>query len=192
VNAGDTVVFEVQPNAISAYIEYRFNFGEGTLTGWAREPRIEHQYKSAGTYWAQAEVQTTLRARVLTKITDKERIEVAAVRAATPMPTRTKARERITPSPEKKKTPAPNAFPWLWFLAGGLLVVVALWRFRPKNGAIPPRPTFYPHWGERPRTTGHENIGINYELHLDPDFASGTTTLETLEPRLVTAIKELP
>jgi PKD domain len=195
VKAGDTVMFEVQPGAISPYVEYRFNFGDGDWTGWAKEPKREYQYKSAGTYSAQAEVQITLRARVQTKTMAPEKIDVADVRPLTPTPTRTKARERVTPSPQGEKTTGKtttNVFPWLWFLAGGLLVAVVLWRVWPNNAVVLPPLTFEAHWDNTPQTTGQKKIPINYELRFDPNFSSGIHKLEPLGPDLVKAIKEVP
>jgi hypothetical protein len=73
-------------------------------------------------------------------------------------------------------------------LAGGLLVAVVLWRVWPNNVV----PTFEAHWADTPQTTGHEKIGINYELHFDPNFSEGDHQFDVRGPKLVTAIKELP
>jgi hypothetical protein len=78
--------------------------------------------------------------------------------------------------------------PWLWFLAGGLLVVgvaYLLW-------VILKRVTFHPHWDDTPQTTGQEKICINYELHFDSNFSEGDHQFDVREPKLVTAIKEIP
>jgi len=122
----------------------------------------------------------------------------------TPPPRLTPVQVTPTPTPKRKPvqvTPTPTPIiigtteatsRWLYvLLGGGLFVVVVLaYLLKGKQVAIPPSPTFYPHWDRRaPLTRRPESVSINYELHFDPNVSSGQHEIDTLGTDLVTSIR---
>lgn len=112
----------------------------------------------------------------------------------TPSPRPTRFRPTATPSPTPTPVitrPPEGSVPWFYILLiGGLIAAGALAYSLKGKPVILQSPTFHLHWDRgAPETKRQENIAINYELHLDPNFVQGKHELDTRGADLITAIR---
>lgn len=112
----------------------------------------------------------------------------------TPSPRPTRFRPTATPSPTPTPVvtrPPEGSVPWFYILlVGGLIAAGALAYSLKGKPVILQSPTFHLHWDRgAPETKRPENIAINYELHLDPNFVQGKHEVDTRGANLITAIR---
>jgi PKD domain len=201
---GKPVLFEVvlwQPPPPGWNLQYRFDFGDGTVTDWTPERQAMHTYLSPGngSYPVHVEIASTYRDRVMpTKAIDKN---VDVIPPSNPTPSAT-ASAQVTPSPTSTYTPiataAPTATPfisstatprspfskmlWLYMAVGFFGVVALAYLVYPRSkfqAAMAAPPTFHAHpdWDAPQRPP--ENFAVNYELDFRPNVSAGTDRLET-------------
>jgi hypothetical protein len=212
VEVGKPVLFEVvlwQPPPPGWNLQYRFDFGDGTLTDWTPERRATHTYSSPGngSYPVHVEIATTNRDGVKsTKAIDKN---VDVIRPPNPIPSATASGPitpsptPITPSPTSTYTPITTAVPtaipsitpiptppppsrpskmlWLYIAVG--LAVAGLASFiytKWKPKAVIAGPlAFYAHSDWGAPQKTPENLSIKYGLYFHPNVSAGQDRLET-------------
>jgi len=157
IEIGKPVLFEVvlwQPPPPGWDLQYRFDFGDGTVTDWTPERQSTHIYSSPGngSYPVHVEIASTYRDRVLPAKAIDKNLDVIQpsnpTPSATELPSITVSATPVTPSPTSPTPASPTAtasptetpfisattpppasssskVPWLYF-AGGFFAAIAL------------------------------------------------------------------
>ncbi len=50
ISVGQPIGFEAMPEPVYPELQYQFRFGDGEVSGWTNQPRIEYRYEKEGSY----------------------------------------------------------------------------------------------------------------------------------------------